>query len=252
MNDFFGALELELRAAAERSPRRRAPAGYAAGAVAATALVALAVALVAVVVGGGGEPPAQPAASKPAPVGTVIPKGEGNPARLADTTVVATGKAPVLGPWQLEMYWGKALKDPQAGEVYNEAGPCLTVYPLDPPAHSFQASGSCGARGTGKNRGFRVDFVRVPADGRRADGSHVRVREILIFGRAPERASAVVVTSRTLRAVIPLKDGPDSIRGHFFGFATRAGIEHVRVNWIGRDGRPGSRGIRLPDELMRP
>ena len=55
MSDFFGALQLELHAAAQRPPRRRIGAGEVAGTLAATMLLAAAV-LVASTVLGGGDP----------------------------------------------------------------------------------------------------------------------------------------------------------------------------------------------------
>ena len=257
MSDFFGALELELRAAGERSPQRRAPAGYAAGALAAAALVAVAVAFAAVVVGGGSERDGAGTDEPPSlkgldPVGTVIPKGEGEPPRAADSTVVARAFGALIGPWQLERYWGRALKT-KTGEVDLGAGPCLMVHLLNPPSHSFKASGNCGPRKIGgRTPGFRVGLAQVPARGKRADGSRVRVRQILIYGRVPERATAVVLTSGSgVRARIPAQPGPDSIPGDFFGFVKRAGLGGVRVNWIGRDGKPGSPGIRLPDPMLR-
>ena len=103
MSDFFGALQLELQAAGQRSPRRRIGAGEVAGTLAATVLLAAAVLVAPTVVGGGDtrEPPVA-AGPKPAPVGTVIPEGEGSPPRERRSTVVATGTARGIGPWQLE------------------------------------------------------------------------------------------------------------------------------------------------------
>jgi hypothetical protein len=253
MNDFFGALELELRAAAERSPRRTVPVGYAAGAGAAAALLALAVVIAAAVFGGGESTTTAPAAAEPAPVGTVIPKGEGKPPREADSTVLATGTAPLLGPWQLETHRGEALKDPKTGEVYNGAGPCLMLYPLDPPSHTFEGSGFCGPGNMGfrKTPGFSRSQVSVPALGRRADGTRVRVREVLVFGRAPERATAVVITSEHVRIRVNLQEGPDSVRGDFYGVAVKPPLRGARINWLDANGKPGSRGISLMPPLTR-
>jgi hypothetical protein len=253
MNDFFGALELELREAGKRSPRRRTRPGDVAGVAAATALLAAVAAVVLVVMGGGEPSRTTPAAVKPDPVGTVIPKGEGHPPREADSTVLATGSAPGLGPWQLETHHGKALKDPKTGEVYNGAGPCLMLYPLDPPAHSFPASGFCGPGNMGfrKTPGFSRAQVSVPAAGRRADGSRVRVHEVLVFGRTPERATAVVITSRNIRIRASLQEGPRSVPGNFYGVAVKPPLDGARINWLDEHGKPGSRGIALMPPITR-
>ena len=253
MNDFFGALELELRAAAGRSPRRRLPIGFAAGSVAAAALVAVALVVALVVLGGREEPAHVTAAPKPDPVGTVIPKGEGTPPREADSTVVATGTASRLGPWQMEVHHGKALRDPKTGELYNRAGPCLMVYPLDPPRHTFTGSGFCGPGNLGfrKTPGFSRAQVTVPSEGRRADGTRVRVQGVLVFGRTPERATAVVIRSPSVRVRAEVQEGPDSIRGDFYGIAVRPPMPGARINWLDESGKPGSRGIALMPPLTR-
>jgi hypothetical protein len=253
MNDFFGALELELRAAAGRSPRRRIPVGYAAGLVAAASLVAVALVAALVVLGGGEGPADVSGAPKPDPVGTVIPKGEGKPPREADSTVVATGDASRLGPWQMEVHHGKALRDPKTGELYNGAGPCLMVYALDPPSHTFTGSGYCGPGNLGfrKTPGFSRAQLTVPAQGRRADGTRIRVRRVFVFGRTPERATAVVITSPNVGVRAAVQEGPDSIRGDFYGIAVRPPMAGARINWLDEDGKPGSRGIRLMPPLTR-
>jgi hypothetical protein len=253
MNDFFGTLELELREAGQRSPRRGTRPGDVAGVVAAAALLAAAVAVVLVLVGGGQTSRTTPAAVKPEPVGTVIPKGEGHPPREADSTVLATGSAPRFGPWQLETHHGKALKDPKTGEVYNGAGPCLMLYPLDPPAHTFPASGFCGPGNMGfrKTPGFSRAQVSVPAGGTRADGTRVRVREVIVYGRAPERATAVVITSRNIRIRARLQEGPKSVRGDFYAIAVKPPLGGARINWLEEHGKPGSRGISLMPPITR-
>jgi hypothetical protein len=247
MNDFFGALELELRAAGQRRPRRRIRAAHAAGALAAITLLAAAILVIQVITGG--NPAATTAAPAPDPVGTVIPKGEGKPPREAKSTVLATGTAPVLGPWQMETHWGKALKDPKTGEVYNPAGPCLMLYPLDPPGRTFGASGFCGPPsnfGFRKTPGFSRAQFNVPAPGRRANGERVRVREVLVYGRVPDRAAKVVITAPGgTRVEVEPTDGPKSIPGRFYGIPLKPGLPGARINWLDKDGKPGSRGIRL-------
>jgi hypothetical protein len=72
----------------------------------------------------------------------------------------------------------------------------------------------------------------------------VRVREVLVFGRTPERATAVVVTSPKIRIRTVPQEGPASIRGDFYGITVGPPMEGARINWLDENGRPGSRGIR--------
>jgi hypothetical protein len=237
--DFFGALALELHAAAQRSPRRRIRLGDIAGAIAAAVLLAAAVFVALTVLGGGGtsEPPVT-AASQPAPVGTVIPKGEGTPPRQRRSTVVATGTARGIGPWQLEASRSIRLADPENGEVYQPEGlRCLTLYLLDPPdGQMLRASGQCG------------EFPRTPGFSRLQTGSE----RVLVYGRVPRRATAVRILVPGGRPISArLHKGPKSSRGDFYAVAVKPPLRGARINWFDDRGRPGSRGISLMPPLTR-
>jgi hypothetical protein len=247
MSDFFASLELELREAAERPPLRRPQwaqaAGGLLGAAAALALVALALVPVLVLLGDGDgsgrsaeEPAALPGA---APVGTVIPRGEGMPRRAEESTVVATGDAPVAGPWQMETYGSTRLADPETGEVYQPAGlRCLGVYLLAPPGvHGPTRGGQCG------------EFPRTPGFSRvqmTVRDTQGEAREILVYGRVPAEAAAVVVTveGETRRAVEPFA-GPAEARGDFYLIPVPPEWERGRVNWLDERGNEGSVGHAL-------
>jgi hypothetical protein len=243
MSDFFGALELELRAAAERPPRRTLRLGDALGALAAAALVAAAVFVAVAVLGGGEHPAPVSGASKPDPVGTVIPKGEGSPPRQRRSTVVATGTAPGIGPWQLEASRSVRLADPETDEVYQPAGlRCLTFYALDPPKVDPQehqvlnASGQCG------------EFPRTPGFSRLQFGA----KRVLVYGRVPKRASAVAILVPGRGSInARLHEGPKSARGDFYAVAVKPPLPRARVNWFDEKGRPGSRGIALMPPITR-
>jgi hypothetical protein len=132
VTDFFSALELELTAASERRPRRPMGLGQVAGALAVVALLATAMA-VALGVGGGGSAGGEQsgeiaAAPKPDPVGTVIPRGEGNPPRGRRTIVVAKGVAPINGPWQIEVSRTKGQRDTE-GKLMWRRGWCMWINP---------------------------------------------------------------------------------------------------------------------------
>jgi hypothetical protein len=250
--DFFDRPEVQLREAAERPPSSmrgwRGVLRRGGAALAAAAAVALAAVVALVVLGGSSKEPlrqgrAEPA---PAPAGTVIRKGEGTPPRDVDHTVVATGTAPVAGPWQMETYGSTRLADPETGEVYQPGGlRCLGILLLDPPGGMpFQMSGACGE--FPRTPGFGRQQDSVPAEGRRPDGTRIRVEEVLVYGRVPERAAKVVVTSpgRPTVEVRP-REGPPSARGNFYLIAIEPGVGRARINWIDRRGRVGGRGIAM-------
>jgi len=242
MTDFFSALELELHAAAGRSPRRAVSVGQAIGGLAAAALLAVAILLVVAVSGGGDGDTAQVSGARtPDPVGTVIPKGEGNPPRTARSLVVANGVAPVSGPWQIEVSRTKGERDTHGVVMWHE-GYCLTIVLLDPPGRNMVGgSGFCGgprSLGFRKTPGFSRAQTVAP--------SKPRPREILVWGRVPDRAAKVVITAPGRRdiAVVP-KNGPKTFPGRFYAIPVRPPRPGARINWRDATGHPGSRGIRL-------
>jgi hypothetical protein len=245
VSDFFAALELELRAAAERGPRRR-PGLTAALRVlvpAAVTLALLGVALVPAVVllgDGGGDAAQTTNATELPPVGTVYEPGEGRPPRETRSTVVATGVAPVAGPWQMETYGSTRLADPETGEEYQPAGlRCLGIFLLDPPEGRGRPSGGGQCGEFPRTPGFsRVEMTVRSAKG--------EVEEILVYGRVPAEAAAVVVTVDGVerRRLEPLP-GPSGVDDDFYLVATPPQWEGGRVNWIDANGNEGSRGHEL-------
>jgi hypothetical protein len=254
MSDFFGALELELRAAASRRPRRPVTVGQALGGLAAVALVAVAVGVVlAVSRGGGGETAQVTGGTKLDPVGTVIPKGEGKPQRSQRSVVVATGRTRVAGPWQLEVQPSELIE--HEGEVIQPAGlRCMWLYLLDPPSiYGPTGSGYCGAQR--RTPGFTRGQASVDT-GRAAPGTNrAEVKQVLIYGRAPERAAYVRVTvPNRLRMRARVHDGPKNMRGDYYVVAVPPYLGRMaRINWLDEDKRPGSRGTELlPPVTGRP
>jgi hypothetical protein len=254
VSDFFGALELELHAAAERRPRRHIGVGTVMGGLACALLVAAAVLVVAAIAGGGdGDTARLTGGPKPDPVGTVIPKGEGNPPRSSRSTVVATGTSRGVGPWQMEASRSTLLKDPDSEEVYQPAGlRCLYMFPLGAGRDDYgRAGGQCGEfpRTPGFSR-LQLSagiFARDPERNRRLQ----RLPD-LVFGRVPERAARVVVSAPDgLRLTARLHEGPTSARGDFYAVSVPRGHPGARVNWVKNDGTKGSRGIALLPPITR-
>ena len=252
MNDFFGALELELREAGERSPRRRIRLGDVAAVVAVAALLASAVVVARVVAGGGEGSRTVPSGVKPDPVGTVIPDGEGTPPRRGRSVVVATGTAPGIGPWQMEASRSSALRDPDSGELYQPAGlRCLSLVLVDPRDHSLGAGGQCGE--FPRTPGFsRLQMPGVYMRGDSEEARRLRRRPVLVYGRVPERAARVVITGTNgLRRETRPLEGPASARGDFYAISVRPGHPDARINWLDEHGKPGSRGIALMPPVTR-
>ena len=247
MTDFFGALELELRAASEREPRRPIGIGQVIGMTAATALVVVALA-VALTVSGGGEDGSGRimGAPKPDPVGTIIPKSETNYESRA--LVVANGRAPVTGPWQLEVSRTRGDRAPN-GDVLWQPGYCLWLHVLDPPdSMGSSRSGHCGGPRT-------LGFRKTPGFSRDQGGLmrvKPRPKEVLVWGRVPDRAAMVVITAPDgLRIEAEPKDGPKTFPGRYYGIPVKPGHPGARINWLDENGRPGSRGIRLMPPITR-
>jgi hypothetical protein len=233
MSEFFGRLEADLRAAAERPPRRAVPVS----AIAVACLLALAVAPIVLVLGSGdeaGAPDERSAAETPeAPQRPDLPGFPG-------AEVVATGTSPVAGPWEILSYRSERLADPETGEVHQPAGlRCLGLRLLDPPSgDSSGLSGQCG------------EFPRTPGFSRiqltmpNVTGG---AGEILLYGRVPEEAASVRVTfdGRAPVEVEPIQ-GPRGEPGDFYVVVpVPPDTSGARVNWIDNNGNEGSPGIEL-------
>jgi hypothetical protein len=173
----------------------------------------------------------------------VIPEGGGEPPRESDSTVVATGNAPVAGPWQLEVYRGKGLKDPKSGVTYEPAGlSCLRILLADPalPERPGAGSGYCGPQLPGFTRGQTAPPARL------AGGRRTRPKEILVYGRVPERAARVIITANgATRLRAKPYAGPAGVRGDFYVIAVKPPLPHARINWLDPNGKPGSVGLGL-------
>jgi len=243
VKDFFGALEQELHAAAERRPRRAPPAPAVAGWLGAAALTALAAAVAAffVLTGDAGER-ATPSVARPDPVGTVFEKGEGRPPRRRRSIVVANGRAPVVGAWQLEFFRSSRQFDPETGEVYEPARlPCLELMAAQLRGHG--ASGYCGI--FPRTPGFSRNTISA---GSRRDREGVRRPTVLIvYGQVPTRAATVVLNApRGVHVEAAPHPGPPEVPGNFYLLSVDPRVLlTARVNWLEANGRPGSRGIRV-------
>jgi len=160
--------------------------------------------------------------------------------------VVANGVAPWTGPWQLEVSRSKGFSHPDTGEVLEPPGYCLMFNALAPPDPSLIGrSGFCGGP---RSLGFR----KTPGFSRGQPGSTRTVKEVVVWGRVPERAAKVVITAPGgTRIEATPTDGPRTFPGRFYGIPVKPGLPGARINWLDEDGRPGSRGIRLMPPITR-
>jgi hypothetical protein len=243
-------LEVQLRdaAARRRGRARRGAIGSLATAAGAAVLVSSLLLMSGGDERGAGDRPAgeEQRPQGPLPVGTVIPKGEGTPPRLSDSTVVATGTTPFAGAWQLEAsrnFGGPSRRGEPRGR-------CLALTVLDPPPYEdgtpdpSGGSGFCGGVFP-KTPGFSRAQKNVPTL-RKDRGRLFLPKEVLVYGHVPERAGKVVVTAdRGVRIEVETHEGPKSIRGDFFVIPVKPRLGHARINWLDGDGSPGSRGIAL-------
>lgn len=155
-------------------------------------------------------------------------------------TVVATGTAPVAGRWQMTLHESK--RQVAGGDLYEPEGlPCTFLKLLDPPEFTPIGSGACGVQRN--SPGFTRQQLTVPS----LVGAEVR--EILVYGRAPEEADKVAINADgDIRIRVKTQEGPAGVPGDFWLIATPPRLQNGHVFWIDED-----RGARGPAvELLPP
>jgi hypothetical protein len=164
------------------------------------------------------------------PVGSVISDGDHFLPEEGDHVVVATGEAPVSGPWRLETYTSGRLT--VNGKEYQAPGhPSLDIRLTDPPEGLFE-EGAGGGTEFPNTPGF--SRLELPVSG--PDGPV----ELLVYGRAPEQAESIRLTGAGgfERRVEP-QEGPPSSPGKFWVIAAPPSLDGGRVAWLDGDGRVG-------------
>ena len=133
----------------------------------------------------------------------------------ADRTIVATGTAPVLGPWEMSI-------------TESDAGPCLGLQLLDEPGDGIGEG--CGQMGE-----FNV-------------GSTGNAEEKLIHGRAPERAAQVRITAVDgFQRTIDTFDGLPAVDGKFFAIPVPGDkLRGARITWLTSAGQSPQTSQRVP------
>jgi hypothetical protein len=139
--------------------------------------------------------------------------------------VVATGRAPVSGPWQMTVF-ETAPAGSGSSKAQVRGVPCLKLELLEPAEHGPGASGYCGY----------IPAFEAFSYGRKPDAAERG--EVLLFGRAPEAASAVELTADGgVRIAAEAQEGPAHVAGDFWLIAAPPGLRNARLSWIDEAGR---------------
>lgn len=220
--DFFSRYEAALLPAAQDAieAKHAKPATRRRG-LRATPLVAALVLLV----GGGAI-----AATGVLPIGREVPAeqhgGRHEPARLGGRIVVATGRTPVHGRWQI--FWSRS-----------SVGDCLALQLLDDPS----------APGLGEGCGRRTPIsasALLPIPGAKAPV------ETLVYGRVPGATRKVRVVLPGLKArVVPATRGPGAVAGNWYlvGFPGRPSRGTGTVEALAADDGVIGRPLNVPVTL---
>jgi hypothetical protein len=227
MSEFFGRLETELRAAAERPPRRAVPVP----AIAVACVLALAVAPLVIALGGGegggrdgggADLSVQRGTASEAP--PAAGPQEGDRAYVLGGAeggqTIATGVAPVSGDWRLVLYKQDETRCValfEAGREPSGDEPVLCLYDDMPPPE------------------FSALTMPWPDGGAAAE-------ELLSAGAAPEEAVAVELVSDG--AVVERVEPIETPEGDYFVMPMDADASADGVlRWVGSGGQAGDKEI---------
>lgn len=228
MTDFFERFEPELRAAARREVACRGRRRWSLRALGPRRL-----AIVAVAIGLGAGIAA--ARSDLLPIGSEVPvksvaTGPYEPKRLGPRVVVATGRTPIKGRWQ--MFWSRS-----------GAGDCVALQFVDERGPGGGGSGI--GEGCGGPTGLTAGGL-IPIPGGETPA------ETVIHGRAPEDADAVQVTVPGLGATrVDVHDGPADVPGDWY-LAALPGVPKegtAKVELLDRSGKLEGRMVEMPITL---
>jgi hypothetical protein len=170
--------------------------------------------------------------------GEVI-EGAAPPPPGKDEVVLATGEAPVGGPWRLTAHKSEAIVS-DGEEVQPPGLPCLQFLLLAPRKGNFAGSGQCGAR----DDGFIVQGVPVEDEYGRT--------EVILWGHAPEQASGIELTgygSDSIRA--DTIDGPDGFDGDVWVLPAPTYIKDAQVDWLDSEGNPAGHSREAASIIAR-
>jgi hypothetical protein len=173
-------------------------------------------------------------------VGSVIPGGAptGDSER-ADETVVATGTTLVAGPWRMTTYTSKASHTDDGEEIQGGGLPCLRLM-LTEAVTPLSGSGWCGQT----TREFIVSALPVTTPGGQA--------ELILFGVAPEAATAVQLTAADGKQVrVRTHERGRNVFGEPWVIAAPLGLGNPEVTWLDERGQPRGNERDVSSEFDR-
>jgi hypothetical protein len=170
-------------------------------------------------------------------VGSVIPGGGDSgfehDAASPEQTVLATGTAPVAGPWQLTTYRSEGIVDDQGDVAEPKGMPCIRFLLTAPPAtNPINGSAFCLAPGKAE-----FNTMSIPVLDEASEKS-----ELVLYGFAPRNAASVQLTAadgKTIRT--DTEPGGTKFPGTTWVIAAPPGLEAAELDWVDRSGnRAGS------------
>jgi hypothetical protein len=166
------------------------------------------------------------AASRVVPIGTELPAldsvlGDGEPQYTSNRVVVGTGTLPRAGRWQVTM-------------LDSDQGQCLTFE--RPDSRLGGMSAVCG-----------MGSFDAISEG----GGDELPNTTVVFGPAPERATAVRVTAPNhFQRTAPVHDGTSDMEGDFYVIEIpRHGIRNAEITWLDAQGQPPGPAMFVPSTL---
>jgi hypothetical protein len=159
-------------------------------------------------------------------IGTEIPPldrviGPGEPTYVSGRVVVATGELPSAGRWQMSV-------------TESDQGRCVAFERPDSLDRAVQEV--CGM----------PSFDAISLGG----GSELPDTTV-VFGPAPERASAVRVSAPGgFRLTAPTHTGPGDMDGDFYAVEIpRRGLVNAEISWLDEHGRAPNPGMYVPSTI---
>jgi len=165
-------------------------------------------------------------------VGSIIPGGEDpgfeHDRPSPEQAVLASGTAPVAGPWRVSTYRSEGISD-EHGDVLEAKGlPCIRfLLTAPPPSNPINGSAFCLAPG---KQAFNMMTLPV------VDEASAK-NELILYGFAPRNAAGVQLTAadgNTIRT--DTEPGGTRFPGTVWVIAAPPGLEAAELDWIDRSG----------------